>query len=309
MQKLFDAMEVQKAEIRTSTSEGHHFAKSAVADLAKAVVKHQERDSANRDMATVGAIDEVAQQDEQLMSKFGTMLANLRPSATTASASSATLSKADEPDPSPRLFSHEVDQRHSKQPRLWGVPENFAFPDAAKTTLDAAFALWFGGDPSSGVGPFRQLTKDCFGLKAGALRAQGVELAKTYPAYHERILRNQKMLTEWKRVLAPMETCVATLLSDQPSPADIKEAYPIALQILRKEYVSFAFEKPRYAQLSIATWAKFMKPSIIIKNGTPGDRQFLAKRRRAIPQMCEGSQLAITEALERGEVPAKLAKA
>ena len=300
-------LEDTREELRALTEEVRDFAKHAVGELVAGVVNAVELDCANRGVVTISALQKViADRDQALMGRFEELLTAMPNSMPVLV---VVTSQAQGSLPAHfRTFMHTADQRHSDNPQLWIVPENFCFPDAAKTTLDSAFSLWFGGDPSNGISPFRKFKPDSFGLKALSLQKKGISLSLTYSTYYAGIVRNQEALTEWRRIMLPMEAVVIARLTGAQTAAELNEAYDIALVALKQNFVGYAFKKPRHTQLGIGTWAKYMKPSMIMAKGTPDDRKSLAKRRRVLPHLCTGDELAVTQMLEKGEQPHKIAK-
>jgi len=204
-----------------------------------------ELDCANRGVVTISALQKViADRDQALMGRFEELLTAMPNSMPVLV---VVTSQAQGSLPAHfRTFMHTADQRHSDNPQLWIVPENFCFPDAAKTTLDSAFSLWFGGDPSNGISPFRKFKPDSFGLKALSLQKKGISLLLTYSTYYAGIVRNQEALTEWRRIMLPMEAVVIARLTGAQTAAELNEAYDIALVALKQNFVGYAFKKPRH---------------------------------------------------------------
>jgi len=285
-----------------------NFSKDAIDSISTGLIEHAEKDCADRGVVTIMALKSVLQErDTEIMAKFTDLLQRV-PAGTPPAPVAPTMDQSSLVQCTYKVFTHDVDRRHTKtSPRLWPVPEDFQLPDSAKTPLNSAFQLWFGGDPSTGVLPFRKLDKGSLGVSVARLRNVGVNRKLTYPRYHDRIEHTAAVLSDWRRVMQPFEESVLSRLSDLPTGEELSSAYDVALKILRESYVAFVFKRSRHSQLCVATWAKFLKPSVIMSIGTATDKKCLGKRRRSCPKNCSGSQLSITEALERGETPPKIA--
>lgn len=295
-------------ELRNVVQAVQKFSEEAIDTISNGLIERAEQDCADRGVVTMTALKSVLQErDTHIMAQFTSLLEKIPHVPSPLAPDNLSVPDDSPPEITYRLFQHDPDRRHNPTPRLYPVMENFQVPDSAKTPLSTALHLWYGGDPSTGVLPFRKLDKNSLGISVVQLRKVGVDRKRTYPEYHARIERTAAVLSDWRRVMQPFDEAVMPLLSETPSAPELNTAYELAMTILREEYVGFAFQRPRHSQLSISTWAKFLKPSFIMTKGTGTDKISLAKRRRSNSKYTKGAELAVTEALERGETPPKAA--
>jgi len=85
----------------------------------------------------------------------------------------------------------------------------------------------------------------------------------------------------------------------------VQDRYQLAVAHLRKEYAAYVFKKPKYATMSIMTWAKSLKDSEVFRYGTSEDLKALAARKRKEYPDASGPDI---EMLEQGLRPAKFPK-
>ena len=123
-----------------------------------------------------------------------------------------------------KVFTHDVDRRYTKtSPSMWPVSEDFQLPDGAKTPLNSAFQLRFGGDSSTGVflpqiGEGQPRCLRC--AIAESRRQQEADL----PAVPYRIEHTTAVLSDWRRVMQAFEESVLSRLSDSPTGEELSYA-------------------------------------------------------------------------------------
>ena len=146
--------------------------------------------------------------------------------------------------------------------RFWDVPQTFAFPGSVKR--DVGWRLWLQGMPAhTTVGENGEMIQN----KIKAFR-------KFLPARLPRKLAEDYKL-HWRPLFSMMEKGFGDI-PDLLTPAIVNNLYDLGTEYLRTR-VSYVFtnEKLHHNAWVIATWAKYLSRSMIMKKGTDDDKQNL----------------------------------
>lgn len=307
-------LEENKTCLRGLCDKLQHLAGDMVAELVQGVKDGLEEDARSRGIVTISALEtSLAARDLTLQAQLKTMLQQLAPLPSSGHGNPTPVAVPLSATITFTTFLHPVDQQFplNGAPRQWCVPPDFVLT-LKDITIAAAFTLWVRGNSTLKIRPYRTFTKDSFGPTSAQLRSHGVDMRTAYPDYYARISSNREHLTEWKRILLPMESVVAEELAGGAllTPSQVNDAFVKAWGVVREEFIQYACASPRHSQFMIGTWAKMMKPSSIMKSGTEMDLMNLAKRRQTSSggKYSSSRELAVTEALAKGLRPAKYAK-
>ena len=146
--------------------------------------------------------------------------------------------------------------------RFWDVPRTFAFPASVKR--DVGWRLWLQGMPAhTEVG------------ENGELMQNKIKAFRTFlPARLPKKLAEVYKL-HWRPLFGMMEKGVGEI-PELLTAEIVNSLYDLGTEYL-KTRVSYVFQndKLRHNDWMIATWAKYLSRSVIMKKGTDSDKQHL----------------------------------
>ena len=146
--------------------------------------------------------------------------------------------------------------------RFWDVPQTFAFPASMKR--DVGWRLWLQGMPAyTTVG------------ENGAVVYNKIKAFRTFlPARLPKKIAEAYKL-HWRPVYGMMEKGVG-VIPEELTPEIVNNLYDLGTEYLRTR-VSYVFtnDKLHHNDWVIATWAKYLSRSMIVKKGTEEDKQHL----------------------------------
>ena len=147
--------------------------------------------------------------------------------------------------------------------RFWDVPQTFAFPAAVKR--DIGWRLWLQGMPAyTTVG------------ENGAVVYNKIKPFRMFlPARLPKKIAEAYKL-HWRPVYGMMEKARVSDMPEELTPEIVNNLYDLGTEYLRTR-VSYIFtnEKLHHNDWVIATWAKYLSRSTIMKKGTEEDKQHL----------------------------------
>lgn len=182
-------------------------------------------------------------------------------------------------------FEHQCWAHVDRIEKMYDTPHDFRIGESCN--LYTLFLLWFNGEQTSKVRPYRYLNIRSFGPTVRQLKACGIDFKL---ANHEQYARYSSNLTNLNIMKSFMSMAEVLLLPElfantttfPFSTEYLQQAHSTFVIHLQNNFIEYAFKSSRNAQFMYKSFAQWLKPSEIKVKGTEQDCVNLANRMKAV---------------------------